>query len=435
VEAIRNRERALSSLIHHLPSLVRIVAFSLAAYVLACRFSERPIAPWLRAVLVATTALVALFTLAVAVASARSIGQWDFVCFWLYGHAAAAGANVYDPRTYHALALPAPVGADFRREVLDVGFPYPPASILLFLPLGYIGSFPLASALWLAAMLAALAAGAAALIRSYWKTLDLDAAVAVVALGIALPAVSENIVYHQTNFLALALLVAAYRWRGGIGGGVAAALAVAVKPYLAVIMLWFALRRRWNALAASVVTLLGLTLASIPALGPDGLRAFFVSNPTTRIPPSVFVEAETASLYSVLLRIAHGGGGSLAGPFHDPVYVAIALAAAATTLWLAATAPERDDDLSLALVVALGLGLYPSTSTMYVVALVPAFVALARVAGPHRGIWLALFALGFFEANRVGGAATFVAFVGLWLIVGFLLLRERRSVRPRLGVT
>jgi len=413
----------------HLVSLTRFVLFPLAAYVLAVRFSERPIATWLRAMLAGLTVLAAIDVFASVASATRSIGEWDFLCFWFYGHAAAAGANVFAPATYQAMALPIPIDMDFRREAINVGFPYPPASILLFLPLGYLTNFPVASALWLVAMIAALVAGTVVLIRTYVPARDFDAAVAIGALALALPAVYDNIVYHQTNFLALALLAAAYVWRRGFGGGVAAALAVVVKPYLAVVILWFALRRRWKALGASVATLALVSLAAIPALGSDGLRTFFVSNPATRFPPYLYVEPETASLYGLLLRLAHREG-TLAGTYHDPTYVVIALVLAAVTVWLAATAAERDDDLSLALTVALGLMLYPGTGTMYAVALVPAFVALARTIGQRQPIAFALFALVFFIANRSGGSATFVVIAALWLGVAILLA----SARGRTGV-
>jgi alpha-1,2-mannosyltransferase len=414
----------------HLLSLVRFALFPLAAYVLAVRFSERPIATWLRATLAGLTVLAAIFAIASVASATRPIGEWDFLCFWLYGHAAAAGANVYAPATYQAMALPISIDTDFQHESIDVGFPYPPASILLFLPLGYLTNFPVASVLWLAVMIVALVAGAVVLIRTYVPARDFDAAVAIAALALGLPAVYDNIVYHQTNFLALALLAAAYTWRGGFGGGVAAALAVVVKPYLAVVMLWFALRRRWKALGASVATFALVSLAAIPALGPGGVRTFFVSNPATRLPPYLYVEAQTASLYAFLLRLAHREG-ALAGTYHDPAYVAIALALAAVTVWLAATATERDDDLSLALTVALGLMLYPGTGTMYAVALVPAFVALARTVGQRQPVAFALFALVFFIANRSGGSAGFVAIAALWLGVAILLwiARGRTDVR------
>jgi hypothetical protein len=419
----------MTSALLHVGLLSRYVLFPLAAYVLACRFSGQRIAPWLRAALVALTAVVVIGSLKSVVSAIHYVGEWDFVCFWLYGHAAAAGGNVFEPATYHALSLPIPVDADFRREVLDVGFPYPPASIFLFLPLGYGGNFALASALWLVAMVAALVAGAIILIRTYVPKSDLDAAVAIGALVIGLPAVAENITYHQTNFLAFALLAAAYALRGGIGGGVAAALAIVVKPYLAVVALWFLLRRRWNALAASILTFAAITIAAIPALGSVGLHSFFASNPTTRLPPSVYVEPGTASLYAFLLRLEHREGP---GAFHDPIYIAIALISAALTVWLVAKASERDDDLSLAFAVALGLMLYPGTGTMYAIALVPALVAVARAtAGLLQRVAFALFALAFFIANGANGSTTFVAFAALWLVAAILLVRAGRTAAIR----
>jgi len=409
----------------NLALLCRWFVFPLAAYVLASCFAEKRSAPWLRAILIAGTAVVAVALLKSATTATHYVQEWDFMCFWLYGHAAAAHANVYAPATYHALTLPMPVDSEFRREVLDVGFPYPPPSIFLFLPLGYLASFATASALWLAAMLAAFAAGIAILVRTYVRDRGIDAIVAVAALALALPAAADNVAYHQTNFLAFAFLAAAYAWRRSFGGGIVAALAVVVKPYLAAIMLWLALRRRWNAFAASVVTLAVVSAAAIPLLGRGGLHAFLADNPSTRLPPWIFAETEMASLYAFLLRIAHRDG-SLTGPLHDPAYVAIAAILALATVWLVVAAPKCDDDIALGLCVALGLMLYPGAGTMYAIALVPALVALARRAGTQRVAAFTALAFGFFVADATSGVAAFIAFAAVWFVLAATLVAARR---------
>src|SRR5450755_4478166 len=64
--------------------------------------------------------------------------EGDYACFWLYGHIAAAHQNIYDPAVFARFASPFTPSDEFRAAVLNVGFPYPPPTIALFLPLGFI---------------------------------------------------------------------------------------------------------------------------------------------------------------------------------------------------------------------------------------------------------------------------------------------------------
>ncbi|HYD50316.1 MAG TPA: hypothetical protein VEB21_18305, partial [Terriglobales bacterium] len=81
--------------------------------------------------------------LARTVANIRQPPEWDMLAFWLFGAAARQG-NFYDPSHLHAVAATLPsagiVLTDplFVQDVLDVGFPYPPPTMLLFAGLGYL---------------------------------------------------------------------------------------------------------------------------------------------------------------------------------------------------------------------------------------------------------------------------------------------------------
>jgi hypothetical protein len=362
-----------------------------------------------------------------AVTATHHLQQWDFICFWLYGHAAIAHQNVYDPMVYRALATPIAVDKDFRREVLDVGFPYPPPSILFFVPLGLFTNVTIAGSLWLAALLVSLLGGIAVLARTYVKTREPVALFAIAVLALALPASADNVQYHQTSFLSFLLLAVVYRWRGRVAGGVAAGLAVVVKPYLAVIVVWFALRRRWNALAASLITLALATLAALPFLGHGALHAFLFDNPGSREPAGLFAESETASLYAAILRAFHGDG-SVSGLFHDPLFITLAFAAIVLSVLCIVNARAEDDDLSLPIAIALGLMLYPGTGTMYAIVLVPALVALAsRVESGRFALLFTGVAFAFFAANAGGGASTFAAFGILWALLGTVVVLCRTN--------
>jgi len=419
---------ALSRVLSHVAvgsSLLRWVVFPLCAYVLAARSAKQTVPVRLARASIAGTIVVALALLLSAVTATHYLQQWDFICFWLYGHAAIAHHDVYDPATYRALATPIAVDADFRREVLDVGFPYPPPSILLFVPLGLFANVAVASYFWLAAFFVALFGGIAVLARTYVRSADPVALAGIAALALAVPASADNVAYHQTSFLSFLLVAIVYRLRGGITGGVAAGLAVVVKPYLAVILVWLALRRRWNALAASMCTLAVATLAALPFVGRGAVHAFLFDNPASREPAGLFAEPETASLYAAILRAFHREG-SLSGPLHDPLFVAVAFVAIVLSICFIVRARADDDDLSLPIAIALGLMLYPGSGTMYAIVLVPALVALAtRVRSGRLALLFMGVAFAFFAANAWGGASTFAAFAALWALLGTIVVRSR----------
>jgi len=381
-----------------------------------------------RLALACATALVVLADLGVAAAAVRHVGQWDFVCFWLYGHAVAAHANVYAPQTFAQLALPVPVDMAFRREILGVGFPYPPPSIVLFAPLGALANLRLASLLWMTLQLGALGGAIALLACGAGAARGL----AIAAFALALPSTAIGLGLQQTTPLALLAVVVAGGGapRGGIARGVAAGLAVIVKPVLVVVPLWLALRRRGSAFLAALVTVALATATALPLIGPGGLASYRAENPAARIPAGVFSESGAASLYAALLR-ARGDVGSFAGPLHDATFVTLAAVATLVTLGLTLRAQAAGGDLTLGLWIALGLALYPGTGAAYALLLVPSAVALARRLPAARGALAAAIAFTLVTLTAAEGPGTFAAIAVLWLTLATTLgLRLRPARRP-----
>jgi len=410
----------------HVTIVLNWAFFAFAAFVLT-RTLAGAVSKRLGIGIAICAAVSGLELLKTAIGAVRHIGEWDFLCFWLYGRAAVSHANVYAPATYHAMLLPIATGADFRPEVLDVGFPYPPAAIWFMAPLG-LTNIHVASALWMVAILTALIVAIVVLA----KPIGWSGGAALATLAFTLPATGITISLQQTNFFALlAVVVAATAAaRSGLVAGIAAGVAAIVKPYLAVVPLWLALRRRWSAFVASVVTVSLATVAAIPLLGPGGLTSFMHANPATRMPASVFREPNNASLYAALLR--HGGAmGSYSGALHDPIFLTIAGLLGLGTLVLAITASSEDGDLALGLLVAFGLIAYPGSGEAYAIVLLPAALALCKRLTPEQAAFAALGATVFFAGNITGGDGTLFAEVFIWLALGATLIAERRAYALR----
>ncbi len=81
-----------------------------------------------------------------AAANLREVREWDFLCFWLWGRAGARGANFYDPAASAWMAEGLELSPEFQRQIVDVGFWYPPPTMLLFAP---FGALPVRAALLL----------------------------------------------------------------------------------------------------------------------------------------------------------------------------------------------------------------------------------------------------------------------------------------------
>jgi hypothetical protein len=61
--------------------------------------------------------------------------EWDFLGFWIGGRLAVQGLNFYEPENYEQVAQHLSLSDEFAQEITEVGFWYPPPSMLLFVPL------------------------------------------------------------------------------------------------------------------------------------------------------------------------------------------------------------------------------------------------------------------------------------------------------------
>src|SRR6266498_5175483 len=83
--------------------------------------------------------LIFIFIYSVAL-TYLNIPQWDFLCLYLFGKVGISGSNFYDPAVFaqffHELQLRDITNDVYVREIVNVGFWYPPSSMFIFLPLG-----------------------------------------------------------------------------------------------------------------------------------------------------------------------------------------------------------------------------------------------------------------------------------------------------------
>jgi hypothetical protein len=173
----------------------------------------------------------------------------DFAVFYRAGERAAAGETLYRPSDGHYM------------------FKYPPSSALLFLPLAAL-PFEAAKAVWFGVSLAALAGMFSLAGRLAQRK---PAGYVLVVSGLILAKfLLHELRLGQINILATLIMLASLRSlvdrpgkRGDLWAGVLTGLAIALKPYAALLLAYLVVRRRWTSAGAALATL--AVLLAIPA--------------------------------------------------------------------------------------------------------------------------------------------------------------------------
>lgn len=300
--------------------------------------------------------------------------EWDFPISWFNGYVAAQGLNFYDPENYRRLAGALPLTPALIRFVISVGFHFPPPTIFLFLPLGFLG-IKTAFVLWYAVMIGVIALDVVLLARLFLGDTASGRLLAAALLLLLRPAMA-TVWFGQTNFLIVLMLLLFWRDRARFRGGAWIAFGLLIKPVVAVLLLYAAIARRWRAVVGTGVVLAALSALTIAVFGWDTFAAYFGHNPVVRMPAEAYTETINQSLLATILRLtdydfSHGS------PLLDPLFVVLAGGLGAATAWLAHRAwTSGDDDLALAITIPFGLLVYPGTLAHYSVDLIVPFLLL-----------------------------------------------------------
>ena len=288
---------------------------------------------------------------------------WDFPCFYLYGKVADAGLNFYSPENFHqvysTIHFPPSFYTELKSEVLDVGFPYPPPTILYFVPLGFM-SYHSALIWWTAVNLCFVAGCIYLIYDQFFRKDKLNGLILITSLFFLFPPVRETVFFSQTNFIALFYILLIGKYSDKKFAGIFLALAIFTKPYMIILGLLFLLKKNWGAILyfiLSCLTIIGITLL---CFGQSPFLSYIFNNPVKRIPASVFSERIMVSLRAVLLRT------KVIHLVNSSEYIAITLCILLLTLAYSLFLTKRKlYDFILPVLLLVGLLLYPGTETHY----------------------------------------------------------------------
>ena len=197
--------------------------------------------------------------------------------------AVAGTTHGYDFRAYYAAAVRVLEGGSAYDQGFTLAgagglFFYPPTFVPLVLPLALM-PVEAATWAWTAIMLVAFALAVASMPVA-WRTRWL----VVLLAGLSWPFV-HNIKLGQVGPLLLLLFALAWRWRDRpVLFGVLSALGAGLKVQPVLLLVWAAIRRRWPAVIAAIVTLGILAGTTLVVTGPGSGRTLRRSSPASPIP-------------------------------------------------------------------------------------------------------------------------------------------------------
>jgi hypothetical protein len=339
--------------------------------------------------------------------------KWDFLSFWINGKIGLTGNNFYDVKNYQRMSLPYDPGDDFRKEIIDVGFWYPPFSVFLFLPLGLF-EISHAYLLWQISNLLLCMACIYGIWRYFLKDYGVLSLFLIATLMLRLEPTRSTFSFAQTNFLALLFFLLFWRNRSKKRGGIWLACCVVVKPYMALFYIYPLLTRKWKVLTVAILTLLALILLSVAAFGADNLVSYFTENPTSKMPACVYSERVNQSLLATILRLTPNLviKGS---PLLNPLYVGISLILIFTTVLVIIKNRSNDDDWVFLSILFLALIVYPATLAHYgVFLIIPVALLLQRSSQSVKKRIIILLAL--FITYLFSGSFVFLANIFMWLV-------------------
>lgn len=348
------------------------------------------------------------------------IQEWDFLCFYLFGKVGISSPDFYNPelfqQVFNNLQLQSLSGGDFVSEIVNVGFWYPPPTMLLFLPLGLFdlqtGHF-----IWQTIIILFLIVDIILLLKFYFVPLyktykDIRILFPLLLLIILFPFITVIINLSQTISIFLFFLLLLIHYINSWKAGVFLAILVVIKPLGAIFILYFLFFRKWKIVAASTVTGLILLMTTGIIFGFDVFFNYFNSLPTDRIPD--FVYFEYSSLFSGLKKLSQYAPQYLTVSVYKTLYYLISLVLIVITLYASRKLSRTSNTMAFLIFIPFALIIYPATLFHYDLILLPVFLSIFYQA-PLKNNILKLGLL--FGMYGIGYYSPFLLNFILWLIL------------------
>jgi hypothetical protein len=178
---------------------------------------------------------------------------YDFDAYYQAARRVAEAGSPYQEQTLGGPFRPGPGGL----------YLYSPPLAVLMQPLLAL-DFDTATWVWFGLRLVVLGATCALMpVAARYR-------LAVFGLALMTPPALEDLSLGNVSLIVTFFAVAAWRWLDRPAGGVAIAAAAALRPTMALVLAWWALRGRLSPLVGAALALVGLLLVTLPFVGIAG---------------------------------------------------------------------------------------------------------------------------------------------------------------------
>lgn len=324
-----------------------------------------------------------------------NIVEWDFLCFYLNGKATVEGLSLYDPSSFSTVIsnihFPFTLSDSFYNGAIKTGVIYPPATMLLLAPLGYL-DLNTANIVWRIFVLSFLVIDVILINKifkiheSQWIQLAI-----IVTLILIFPGSKGTLDVSQTNFFILFLLLLIYKDPDNWKAGIYLAIAVIVKPIPVVWALYFLINKKWKPLFSFTIAGMVIVLLSILQLGFNNFMTYFTSPPVLRIPSGSFSEDINQSINAIFSRISLQLGLDSALQHMNVIVLLVTLILVVLTCIASYKLASKNPKFSFLIFLPLSLLIFPGTLTHYAVQLIPLFLAMILIKEKTSLIYFSIF--------------------------------------------
>lgn len=199
----------------------------------------------------------------------------DFVQEWLSAKNFAIGESIYLPQRE---AMRLHTGQDIPAFSTEMPWnAHPPVAVLLVLPFGLFSDFRTAHLAWNLATFPLFVLSLVLVMRELKMEMRWWSIFVVTALVLPCNAVLTQLYQGQLNFPLLFLLVIAWiadRRGLRVGAGAAVGVAMALKIFPGLLLVYFAATRRWRSVFAALGVAILLNAAALVVFGPTAFRTY-----------------------------------------------------------------------------------------------------------------------------------------------------------------
>jgi hypothetical protein len=332
-------------------------------------------------ILLGVSLFLAIHLLYVFAKTYLHIPEWDFLCFYMFGKTGVASADFYNPKVfaqvYSQLNLQSLTSKEFTDEIVQVGFWYPPHSMLLFMVLGAL-DLKTGYAIWQTMIIVFLIADIIVLHKRYYNQLTTNSKNSIVGFPLLLlillfPGIDGSVYFSQTISVFLFFLLLLMNNDNSFKSGIYLALLITIKPLAAFFVLYFFVFKKWKTIGALFLSGGVLLVVSLLFFGYQPFLTYLTSPPTLRMPASVFYESLNHSLNAVLLRLSNRGIN-----FFDVKIAgyAIGLFLAGVTIFSSRVLAKASAVRAFMVYIPMALIIYPGSLISYSILLLPVILHL-----------------------------------------------------------